>query len=246
MKTIATLSVSVLVAGCLIFAQGRRSFISPNAPARSTCVNLAQAQNITGPITTVDIAYGAQYPSITVNQTAIKVAPRWFLLEQDFELQVGDSVTVVAAPCVADSYLLAISITNNGTSGSIALRDSSGLPLWSGTGGGHRAQRLQAVSRRVWFDPASIRTIAGTVDRATFGVGIQMPTLVVKAADGTLVTVKIGPERVLLAADFELNPGEPVTATYTSCLRGNMALQLTNSAGATIVLRNPDGTLIWD
>jgi len=246
MKTIATLSVSILLAGGLIFAQGRLGGTNPNMPTRSTCVNLAQAQTITGTITAVDIAYGAQYPSITVNQIAIKVAPLWFLLEQDFELQVGDSVTVVAAPCVTDSYLLAISVTNNVTSASITLRDSNGLALWSGAAGGHRTQRFQAMAKRSGFDPPSVRTTTGTVERATFGVGIQMPTLVVKATDGTLVTMKIGPERVLLAADFELNAGEPVTATYASCLRDNWALQLTNSAGVTIVLRNPDGTLRWD
>ena len=78
------------------------------------------------------------------------------------------------------------------------------------------------------------------------GVGIQMPSLTVKTPDGTLVAMRIGPERILLAADFELKPGELVTATYATCLRENVALQLTNSSGVTVVLRNPDGTPVWN
>jgi hypothetical protein len=32
-----------------------------------------------------------QYPSITVNQSVIKVAPVWFLVEENFETQGGET-----------------------------------------------------------------------------------------------------------------------------------------------------------
>lgn len=236
MKTTVTLCVVLLSIAGIGSGQGRYNR-----------VNVAQTQIITGEITAVDVAYGAQYPSITVNQTVIKVAPLWFLLDQDFELQAGDTVTVVAAPCnlAGDSYLYAISITNTETSATIVLRNPNGLPLWGGAGGGRSGQRMQKASSRACFDPASVRTITGTIERVNFGAGIQMPTLVVKTADG-LVTMKIGPERILLSADFELNPGEAVTATYATCLRENVAFQLTNTAGVTVILRNPDGSVSWN
>lgn len=241
--TTTTLSFFVLsAAGSLIFAQGR--FGGAHPPGGYARLNLQQTQTITGVITAADLGYGARYPSITVNQSVIKVAPLWFLLDHDFELRVNDAVSVLAAPgnLAGDSYLYAISITNTNTSATVTLRDSSGFPLWSG---GRPTHNLIAA-RSAWVDPTSIRTISGVVERVSLGAGIQMPSLVVKMPDGTLVTVRIGPERVLLAADFELNPGEPVTVTLASCLRENIALQLTNSAGVTLVLRNPDATPAWN
>lgn len=243
MKTIASLGVSILlIAGSLLFAQGRNG-----VPDRASRLNLAQTQTIVGTVTAVDLAYGTQYPTITVNQTVIKVAPLWFFLEQDFELQVGDSVSVLAASCslCGDSYLYAITITNTETSATITLRDPSGFPLWSGNGR-RPGRALYAARQALRVNPASVQTVSGIVEAVSMGVGIQMPSLTVKTPDGTLVAMRIGPERVLLAADFELKPGEPVTATYATCLRENIALQLTNSAGVTVVLRNPDGTPVWN
>jgi hypothetical protein len=243
MKTTVLIVSILLGSGGLIYAQGRYA-----APGRISRVNLAQTQTITGVITAVDIGYGAQYPSITVNDIVIKVAPLWYLQEQDFELHVNDSVQVLAAPCslAGDSYLYAITITNTETAAAITLRDSSGFPLWSGVGGGRPATRLRQAGRGPGVDPASVRTISGTVERISFGPGIQIPTLVVKTAEGPLVTVKIGPERVLLAADFELRVGESVTVTLATCIQGNIALQLTNSAAVTVVLRDADGTPNWN
>jgi hypothetical protein len=74
-----------------------------------------------------------------------------------------------------------------------------------------------------------------------------MPTLVLKT-DGKLLTLKIGPERILLGADFELNPGQSVTVRYAqaTCTDEYLALQITNSAGVTVTLRGDDGTPAWN
>ncbi len=249
MKSTEALLVPVLLAaGALALAQGRYGAANPNTPGSAARLNMTQTQTISGVITAVDIGYAAQYPSITVNDTVIKVAPVWYLAEQDFELDVNDSVSVLAAPrnLAGDSYSYAIAITKLETSATLALRDSSGVPLWSGRGGGSTPSLRHSSGRCLCLDPPSVRTITGTVERASFGPGIRMPLLVLKTAEGTLIPVKIGPERVLLAADFELIPGQAVTATVATCQRETVVLQLTNSAGLTVVLRSPDGAGIWN
>jgi hypothetical protein len=70
--------------------------------------------------------------------------------------------------------------------------------------------------------------------------------MVLKTADGNLLTVKLGPERILEAADFEIKAGDALTVRYAvTCTGETVALELTNSAGARIVLRNDDLTLAW-
>ena len=73
-----------------------------------------------------------------------------------------------------------------------------------------------------------------------------MPTLVLKTADGKLLTVKIGPERLLDAVDFEIKAGETLTVRYgVTCTNETVALELVNAA-VTLVLRNEDGTPAWN
>ncbi len=228
---------------------GRGGQRGQGAPASS--LDMTKTQTIAGKIGTLDIGFGAQYPSFTVGTTSIKAAPVWFFLDNDFELKAGDSVSVLAAPSTipGDSYLHALQITNTATGAKIVLRDSNGVPLWSGPGAG-RGNRDAARDGACTgcIDPATIATVSGTVEKVVMGVGIQMPSLVVKAADGKLITMKIGPERILLEADFELKAGDKVAAkyAYASCNEEYVALQLTNAAGVTVTLRNDDGTPAWN
>lgn len=71
-----------------------------------------------------------------------------------------------------------------------------------------------------------------------------MPALTVKVADGSLLTFKLGPERVLLASDLEL---KAVTVKYAaaSCTGELIALAVTNAAGVTVVLRDEPGRPAW-
>jgi hypothetical protein len=210
---------------------------------------MARVQTVTGAVSAVSLTYGTQYPSITVNKTVIKVAPVWFLLDKNFEIKAGDQVSVTAAPSLLpnDSYLYAIDITNTRCKAKIVLRDSSGVPLWSGRSGG-RGNPDVPCNETGCTDAATISTVSGTVEKVSMGVGIQMPTLVVKTSDGKLISMKIGPEWILLEADFELAPAEQVTAKFAheTCSDEDVALQLTNSAGVSVVLRNDDGTPNWN
>lgn len=235
--------VTLLLAGTLALAQG------PRRGAGTSSVDMAKLETVSGAVTAINIAYGAQYPSISVNQTQIKVAPVWFFLDRNFELKAGDSVTVVAAHSrlASDPYLYAVEIANNTSKARIVLRDAAGTPLWAGPGRG-RGNPDAPRNGAGCVDAASIATAAGIIDKVTMGAGIEMPTMVVKTSDGKLLTVKIGPERILLEADLELAAGQTITVRYGKDASTNeyLALQLTTSAGLTVVLRHDDGTPAWE
>ena len=131
----------ILLAAATLLAQGPRgpqSGGSPNQPA--TNLNMAKLQTITGPVSAVTLAYGMQYPAISVNKALIKIAPVWYFLDKNFEIKAGDVVTVVAAPSTLpnDTYFYAVEITNTGAKAHIVLRDQNGVPLWVRAGFGLR------------------------------------------------------------------------------------------------------------
>lgn len=230
--------VVLILAASLGSAQGPRA---RHNQQQGTCLDPAAVQTIDGTVAAVNIAYGAQYPSIEVNKVLIKLAPVWYLIENEFEVRAGDVVSIAAAPC--DSYLYAIRIANVTTATSITLRDSDGVPLWSNAGAGRSARAGMGLSGGRagggCLDPASIQTVSGVAESVTYGAGIQLPVLTLKTSGGALIAMKIGPERILLAADFELKPGDAVTAAYAhaTCTDEFVALELTNAAGVTVVLR---------
>ena len=243
------LTAAFLLAAAALFAQGPRGPRTPAGTHRAAAIDMTRLTTITGTVAAVNLAYGLEYPTITVNQAVIKIAPVWYFLENNFEIKAGDAVAVVAAPSrlAGDAYLYGIEIANTATGARIVLRDASGVPLWSGPGGG----RGSAQARRSGggcVELASIATVSGTIEKLTMGAGIQMPSLVLKTGDGQLLTIKIGPERIVLEADLELQAGQSVTVRYGSdTYTGELlALQITNSASLTVTLRNDDGTPAWN
>ncbi len=246
-------TTAVALAAAVSFAQGPRGPRGDSANRPASAIDMAKARTITGVVSAIHIGNGTQYPSITIEQAVIKVAPVWFLLENDFEITSGSVLTVVAAPSTVpnDSYLYAIELINTAKRSRVVLRDASGVPEWSGGRGRRGGDRGNPDAPRAGAgcaDPATIAVITGILEKVSMGAGIQMPTLIVKAADGTLVTIKIGPERTLLEADFELKEGEQVTAKYAhaACADENIALALANAAGQTIELRDDLGRPVWD
>src|SRR4249919_113888 len=93
LSTLAVLAIAATAA----FAQGPRGTQQhQNTSNHPVAVpDMTKTRTVTGTVSAVDIGYGMQYPSITVNQTVIKVAPVWFLVDQNFELKAGDQVSVV-------------------------------------------------------------------------------------------------------------------------------------------------------
>lgn len=235
-RLFSILTTSVLVAATAL-AQGPHG---PGAPRANAGLNMAAQTTIDGSITSVQIAYGTQYPSIVVNKTQIKVAPVWFLLENDFELVTGDAVSVVVAPSnnKGDTYLYAVRIAKSADS--ITLRSELGVPLWTKQAEGRGGKPEGPSNCGACVDLASAQSATGVIDRVNSGVGIQHPTLVLKLADGTLLTVKLGSERLILSSDFELNAGATLTVKYAlaTCTDELVALQLTDADGKTLTLRN--------
>jgi len=244
------LFAAAALAATLVWAQGfqRRQAAGSGAGVNAN-LDLSRIQTIEGTVTAVSLAYGTEYPSITINQALIKVAPAWFLLENDFEIRTGDKLKVTAAPSLlpSDSYLHALTLTNLANNTLLVLRDQNGLPQWNGGRGPQRNSGAVRLGGGC-LDPATITTVSGVVEKIMAGPGLEQPTLVLKTTDGKLITVKIGPEWILLAHDFELKAGEKVTVKYGVAASSgeNLALELTNAAGVTIVLRNDDGTPAWN
>jgi hypothetical protein len=240
---LATLAVAVA------FAQGPRGPQgNPDAPRSGAGLDMARQQTIEGAISSVQIAHGARYPSIVVSQNTIRIAPVWYLLENDFELAAGDVVKVLAAPALNDPALHAIAIEKVKDGTALVMRSEAGLPLWTrqprpGNGAVQAGPRFGGGC----LDPASIATVTGVVDSVDAGIGIQHPTVSLKV-DGKLMPFKIGPERILLEADFELKPGATLTVRYAvaTCTGELIALALTDAAGNTLVLRSDDGRPAWN
>ncbi|MCZ2151098.1 MAG: hypothetical protein LC126_25400 [Bryobacterales bacterium] len=239
------LSIAPAVLAAAAFAQG-----GPHGPpvSRGNVLDMAKLQTIEGKITTIDIAYGVQYPSIVVAQQQIKVAPVWFFLENDFELSIGQAVKVTVAPSprATDPYLYAIKIEAGNAS--LLLRDTAtGVPLWSMRMYGGPSTPPQVSAGTGCVDPQSLTLVAGVIDKLSAGLGIQFPSMVLQTDRG-LITLKLAPERILMAADLELSPGSRVTVKYgfETCTGEYLALQITDQAGRTVILRNDDGSPAWN
>src|SRR5262245_60921883 len=190
-------SVFLLAATGVWVAQGQHRKPADTVPLSR--LDMTKVQTVSGTVGAVAIGYGMQYPSITIGKVQIKVAPVWYLLDNNFEIKVGDVLTVQAAPALAtpDPYLYAIEIANAADQ-RILLRDVLGRPLWTNSQAGGPATTEGSC---LLGSPA---VAAGIVEQINSGVGIQMPTLTLKLSDGTLLTFKLGPERILLESDLEL------------------------------------------
>jgi hypothetical protein len=237
----------IVAAGTLALAQGPRGPQTGYPTNQAAGLDMTKVQTTEGTVVSVNVGYGSQYHSIQIDQTTVKVAPVWFLLENDFEIRAGDKLKVTAAPSfqVRDAYLNAITVTNTVSGASLTLRDNNGIPLWAREQGVGHGTEGQATCTRC-SGPTSVATVSGTVNQISAGIGIQMPSMVLKTADGNLLTVKLGPERILEAADFEIKAGDALTVRYAlTCTGETVALELTNSAGTKVVLRKDDLTLAW-
>lgn len=243
----------MLALGAWLFAQGPRgnSGARQGAPAvcSGTALDMTSTVAIEGKIEAVSIEAGVQYPSIVVGGKTIKVAPVWYLLENDFELAVGDSVKILAAPCLCtDGSLAAVEITKGPQT--IVLRDSLGIPLWIkglARGEGKADTAVRGGAGGACLDLATLETVTGSVVSVNAGLGIQQPLVVLKTADGRTLSIRVAPERVLLEQDIELAPGMTLTAKVarSTCLDGLVALELTMPDGVVVRLRDESGRPVW-
>ncbi len=250
----------IALGAALSFAQGPKGSRqgTPAAPVHQ--LDPAQVVVISGTVDAVNIDYAMKHPSIVVQGKTIELGPLFYLTEKGFEVEKGQSVDVKAAPCFDpdNTTLFALEITNRTLGTTLVLRDADGTPLWVSRGSRGMAKGRgngqgnggpgngPAVGGAACFDSASITTVTGTVKSVSMGVGIRMPALVLATPSGDL-TIKIGPERILLEAGFTIEAGETLTVKYgkTTCTEELVALVLTATDGSSITLRNDDGTIAW-
>ena len=74
-----------------------------------------------------------------------------------------------------------------------------------------------------------------------------MPSLVLKTAAGKLLTIKLGPERMLLATDLELKAGDSITVKYAemACDDDELVALAITKGGVTVTLRGDDCRPAW-
>lgn len=243
----------ILALGAWLAAQGPRGNGSAGsgvtAPRTGTALDMTKTVVIEGRIEAVSIAAGVQYPSIIVAGSTIRLAPVWFLLENDFELAVGDMVKVVAAVCVCrEESLAAVEISKGAET--MVLRDSLGIPLWIkglGAGSGRGGAAADPGNGGACLDLASVERVTGTVVSVNAGLGIQQPSVVLKTNDGRTLSIRLAPERVLLEQDIELAEGMELTvkAARSACVDGLVALELVMPDGVVIRLRDESGRPVW-
>jgi hypothetical protein len=252
----STLHIAICLAAIAgpAFAQGPRNGAGAGGMRQGGMnqadLAMTKLQTVSGAVTAVNIGYGMQYPSITVNKLQIKVAPVWYLLEKNFEIRYGDNLTIVAAPSTSasDSYLYAIEMTNTATKSKLVLRDASGLPLWSRQGGGPGAGAGSGpMADGDCTQVLSIANESGVIENIASGLGIQMPSLTLKTAAGKLLVIRLGPERILLEADLELKAGDTISVKYAVTSHEDELVALAITKGSvTITLRGDDCRPVWN
>lgn len=265
MKTLMKFAAIALLATAVTLAQPARQrgsqLASPSTAAAG--LNLSATVTLNGTVTAVNVATASQYPTISLNGTVVKVAPVWFLLENDFEIETGHQLVVRAAPALLPTgYYYALEVENLTTQKSIQLRDASGRPLWfrapglemglrgespgsSSAAGAFAWQARAAVTYGGCLDTNNLVEITGQIVEIDATAGIRQPAIVLDVG-GKLVTVRIGPLRVLFATDLELAPGDVVSviAAQETCTGNLVALKL-SVGDQTVQLRNPDGRPAW-
>ena len=254
MKSTFQIAICMAAIAGLAVAQGPRNGAGTGGMRQGgmqqSNLAMTKLQTVTGAVAAVNIGYGMQYPSITVNQLQIKIAPVWYLLEKNFEIRSGDNLTIIAAPSTSasDSYLYAIEMTNTATRSKLVLRDASGLPLWSGQGRGPGAGTGSSpMGDGDCTQVLSIATESGVIEQIASGIGIQMPSLTLKTSAGKLLVLKLGPERILLEADLELKAGDAITVKYAVTSHEDELVALAITKGSvTITLRGDDGRPLWN
>jgi hypothetical protein len=215
-------------------------------------LNLTAVQTLEGPIAKIYIGYGLQFPSILVAGKNVRLAPAWFLLDNDLELTTGEQVRLTVAPAnrTPDPYLYALQITRLQVRATLALRNEEGTPLWTRSrrsGQGIPPDPPNPKTGAPCIDLETLRTETGLVHKVNAGEGLQFPTLEFVAASGQFLVLHLAPERILLGGDFEMNVGDTMSVKYAPvpCNGEFAALQITDAAGRILVLRNDDGTPAW-
>lgn len=211
-------------------------------------VDPTAALTVSGPVVAFVAGPGSGHPTMTVSDAArgemsFILGPFRYLESVAFSAATGDQVEALLYSCpVCTAGWVAARVDNLTNGSSAVLRDSSGVPLWTGRGmgGGGRAGAGRAGAGRramgraavagpaagssqlavrqrqcggAGLDMSAVSTATGTVKAFTGGPGEGTPTLTLQTAAGDL-DILVSPYRTLAAADLSLDTGRSLEIVY--------------------------------
>jgi len=142
-------SLIIVAAGALVLAlslvavaqnQQQKHGVGPQGYAPHLNIDPANRVLLEGIVESVNIGRGQGFPSFTLMQAdgrkaTVVASPFWALLDANFKIALGDSMSVLAYPSLryTDTYIAAeLKNLTNGTI--LTLRDANGVPV-GGRGG---------------------------------------------------------------------------------------------------------------
>lgn len=237
-------------------------------------VDPTAALAVSGPVVAFIAGPGSGHPTMTVSdaargETSFILGPFRYLESVSFSAATGDQVEALLYSCpVCTAGWVAARVDNLTNGSSAVLRDSSGVPLWTGRGmgaGGRAGAGRRAMGRAAAAGPAAgssrlavgqrqcggagldmsaASTATGTVKAFTGGPGEGTPTLTLQTAAGDL-EILVSPYRTLAAADLSLDTGRSLEIVYAPVAGTDgellAAVSLTDTGtGLTVQLRDPE------
>ena len=116
--------------------------VAQTRPASGRNYNPATVESLQGKVTAVDQATMNRRGGMGVHLTLqtdtetipVHLGPSWFMKKQSLQIQSGDAITVTGSRVTLDGKpaILAAEIQKAGKR--LKLRDTSGIPVWSGRG----------------------------------------------------------------------------------------------------------------
>lgn len=206
-----------------------------------------------GVVESVTMCVSQEFPAITLGlaggtSATVLTGPYYFLEDHDFRIRVGDHMTVEAFLSLwHENVYVAVALTNVTLGETMVLRDETGHPLWTAQGGPGSGGLGECHGGGA--GPVDIVTTEGVVVAMNLGFSLQYPSITIARADGSKVTLVLGPYRYLVENGFEIAMGHRVRAeaflttwpdnTYAVVLLENL------TTGVTLTLRTDDGKPLW-
>jgi hypothetical protein len=145
MKVVGIMALAIAVAATATAQRARQGGGTGSGPA----IDVTQVAVVDGTVVQLVAGAGEGMPELQVTDTAgvehsFVLGPIWYLTEQGFKADAGDTVKVIAYVCTTCDTGVAVATVVNVSKGlTLALRDEAGMPLWmsrqagSGNGGGN-------------------------------------------------------------------------------------------------------------